>query len=889
MTVASTKELDTLIARVAQAQARFATYSQEQVDRIFRDAAFAAADARIPLAMAAAEETGMGVVEDKVIKNHFASEYIYNKYKDEPTCGILEEDEEGGTITIAEPVGVICGIVPTTNPTSTAIFKALISLKTRNGIIFSPHPRARKATCAAAKLVLDAAVKAGAPANIIGWIDEPSVELSNALMRHPDINLILATGGPGMVKAAYSSGKPAIGVGAGNAPVLIDEHADIKRAIASILMSKTFDNGMICASEQAVVVVDKAYDAVRERFSSHGGYILSSNETGAVRQTVFPEGHLNASIVGQSATKIAELAGIEVPRDTKVLVAEVDKVEGEAFAQEKLSPTIALYRRKDYEDAAETCEQLVELGGVGHTAVLYTDQDRHPERVEAFGKKMKAARILINMPSSQGGIGDLYNFNVAPSLTLGCGSWGGNSISENVGPKHLINKKIVAKRQENMLWHKIPSSVYFRRGCLVEAVKELKGKQRALIVTDRFLFTHGHVDEVVRLLRNENIDVDVFSEVDADPTLKDVRKGVEKCKYFNPDVIVAFGGGSPMDAAKIMWVMYEHPDVNFKDLALRFMDIRKRIYKFPKMGSKAQFVAIPTTSGTGSEATPFAVVTDDVTGMKYPLADYELTPDMAIVDANLVMDMPKSLTAAGGIDAVTHALEAYVSVMANEYSDGQALMALKMLRQYLPAAYKEGADNPLAREKVHNASTIAGIAFANAFLGVCHSMAHKLGAAFHLPHGLANGLLIANVIRYNANNNPTKQTAFSQYDRPKARARYAEIADHLGLGGARTGNKLDNLIKWIEELKKDLEIPASIQAAGIAESDFLAKLDELAVEAFDDQCTGANPRFPLISEIKQLLLDSYYGRAFVEAYERDEAEESEEVVQIKPAQTKKAS
>ncbi len=889
MTVTSIKELDTLIARVAQAQARFATYSQEQVDRIFRDAAFAAADARIPLAMAAAEETGMGVIEDKVIKNHFASEYIYNKYKDEPTCGILEEDEEGGTITIAEPVGVICGIVPTTNPTSTAIFKALISLKTRNGIIFSPHPRARKATCAAAKLVLDAAVAAGAPANIIGWIDEPSVELSNALMRHPDINLILATGGPGMVKAAYSSGKPAIGVGAGNAPVLIDEHADIKRAIASILMSKTFDNGMICASEQAVVVVDKAYDAVRERFSSHGGYILSSNETGAVRQTVFPEGHLNANIVGQSATKIAELSGIEVPRDTKVLVAEVEKVEGEAFAQEKLSPTIALYRRKDYEDAAETCEQLVELGGVGHTAVLYTDQDRHPERVEDFGKKMKAARILINMPSSQGGIGDLYNFNVAPSLTLGCGSWGGNSISENVGPKHLINKKIVAKRQENMLWHKIPSSVYFRRGCLVEAVKELKGKQRALIVTDRFLFTHGHVDEVVRLLRNEGIDVDVFSEVDADPTLKDVRKGVEKCKYFNPDVIVAFGGGSPMDAAKIMWVMYEHPEVNFKDLALRFMDIRKRIYKFPKMGSKAQFVAIPTTSGTGSEATPFAVVTDDVTGMKYPLADYELTPDIAIVDANLVMDMPKSLTAAGGIDAVTHALEAYVSVMANEYSDGQALMALKLLRQYLPAAYKEGADNPLAREKVHNASTIAGIAFANAFLGVCHSMAHKLGAAFHLPHGLANGLLIANVIRYNANNNPTKQTAFSQYDRPKARARYAEIADHLGLGGARTGNKLDNLIKWIEELKTDLEIPASIQAAGIAESDFLAKLDELAVEAFDDQCTGANPRFPLISEIKQLLLDSYYGRPFVESYDRPEVEDGEEVVQIKPTQAKKAS
>lgn len=889
MPVTSAKELDTLIARVVDAQAKFATYSQEQVDRIFRHAAFAAADARIPLAMKAAEETGMGVIEDKVIKNHFASEYIYNKYKDEKTCGILEEDEEGGTMTIAEPVGVICGIVPTTNPTSTAIFKALISLKTRNGIIFSPHPRARKATCEAARLVRDAAVAAGAPANIIGWIDEPTVDLSNALMRHPDIALILATGGPGMVKAAYSSGKPAIGVGAGNAPVLIDEHADIKRAVASILMSKTFDNGMICASEQAVVAVDEVYEAVRERFASHGGRILTGNETGAVREAVFPEGHLNPKIVGQSAVKIAEIAGIQVPPDTKVLVAEVDKVEGEAFAQEKLSPTIALYRRKDFEEAADTCEQLVALGGIGHTAVLYTDQDRKPERVARFGQKMKAARILINMPSSQGGIGDLYNFNVAPSLTLGCGSWGGNSISENVGPKHLINKKIVAKRQENMLWHKIPKSVYFRRGCLAEAFKELKGKQRALIVTDKFLHTHGYTDEVIRLLRAEGIDVDVFSEVAADPTLKDVRKGVEKAKYFNPDVIVAFGGGSPMDAAKIMWVMYEHPDVSFKDLALRFMDIRKRIYKFPKLGEKAQFVAIPTTSGTGSEATPFAVVTDDQTGVKYPLADYELTPDMAIVDANLVMDMPKSLTAAGGIDAVTHALEAYVSVMANEYSDGQALMALKMLREYLPAAYKEGADNPLAREKVHNASTIAGIAFANAFLGVCHSMAHKLGAAFHLQHGLANALLIANVIRYNANNNPTKQTAFSQYDRPKARARYGEIAQHLGLGGAKTQQRVENLIAWIEELKTDLEIPTSIQAAGVPEADFLAKVDELAVAAFDDQCTGANPRFPLISEIKQLLLDSYYGRAFVEAYERDEAEDADEVVELKTVSKRKAS
>lgn len=871
MSVTNAEELDRQIARVKAAQLKFASYSQEQVDRIFRQAAFAAANARIPLAMMAAEETGMGVVEDKVIKNHFASEYIYNKYKDTKTCGILEEDELGGTITIAEPVGVICGIVPTTNPTSTAIFKALISLKTRNGIIFSPHPRAKKATCEAARLVLEAAVAAGAPQDIIGWIDEPTLELSNALMRHPAINLILATGGPGMVKAAYSSGKPAIGVGAGNAPVVIDEHADIKRAVSSILMSKTFDNGMICASEQAVVIVDAVYDAVLERFSKYGGCILSPKQTDALRKTVFPDGRLNSEIVGQSAARIADLAGFSVPPETKVLMAEVDGVEDEPFAHEKLSPTIALYRRKDYNEAADTAARLVALGGIGHTSVLYTDQDRCSDRVEDFGKRMKTARILVNMPSSQGGIGDLYNFNVAPSLTLGCGSWGGNSISENVGPKHLINKKIVAKREENMLWHKVPKSIYFRRGCLAEAFKDLKGKKRAMIVTDRFLFTNGYVDEAVRLLKGQGIDVDIFADVEADPTLSIVRKGTEKCRAFNPDLIIAIGGGSPMDAAKIMWVMYEHPNVSFKDLALRFMDIRKRIYKFPKMGEKAMMIAIPTTSGTGSEATPFAVVTDDVSGQKYPLADYELTPDMAIVDANLVMNMPKSLTAFGGIDAVTHALEAYVSVMANEFSDGQALMALKLLKENLPSAYENGANDPVAREHVHSGATIAGIAFANAFLGVCHSMAHKLGAAFHLPHGLANALLISNVIRYNATNNPTKQTAFSQYDRPKARARYAEIAHHLGLGGERTQHKVENLIAWIEELKADLEIPASIQAAGVAEADFLAKIDEVAVAAFDDQCTGANPRFPLISELKQIMMDSYYGRPFIEVYERDEA------------------
>ena len=889
MPINTKEDLDALVAKVKRAQALYATYTQEQVDLIFRQAAFAAAAARIPLAMQAAEETGMGVVEDKVVKNHFASEYIYNKYKDEKTCGVLEVDDLGGTMTIAEPVGLVCGIVPTTNPTSTAIFKALICLKTRNGIIFSPHPRAKKSTCAAAKLVLDAAVAAGAPKDIIGWIDTPSVELSNALMKHPAVNLILATGGPAMVKAAYSSGKPAIGVGAGNAPVVIDEYGDVKRAVASILMSKTFDNGMICASEQAVVAVDGIYDAVRERFQSHGGYILSGNELGAVRSAVFPDGHhLNAEIVGQSAMTIAARAGINVPPDTKILIGEVESVgEEEPFAHEKLSPTLALYRRPDFASAIDAASHLVALGGIGHTSVLYTDQDEHQERVAMFGEKMKTARILINTPSSLGGIGDLYNFNLAPSLTLGCGSWGGNSISDNVGPKHLINRKTVAKRAENMLWHKLPKSIYFRRGAVAEAFKDLEDKKRALVVTDRFLFLNGYADGVIDLLKSYGKEVEAFYDVEADPSLSAVRKGTERANAFKPDVIVAFGGGSAMDAAKIIWVMYEHPEVHFEDLALRFMDIRKRIYKFPKMGIKAELVAIPTTSGTGSEATPFAVVTDDATGMKYPLADYALTPSMAIVDANFVMHMPKSLTAFGGIDAVTHALEAYVSVMANEFSDGQALQALKMLKEYLPAAYAEGAHNPVAREKVHSAATIAGIAFANAFLGVCHSMAHKLGANFHLPHGLANALLISNVIRYNANNNPTKQTAFSQYDRPKARARYGEIAIHLNLGGERTGPRVDNLIAWVEELKKELDIPASIQAAGVNEADFLAKVDKVAVEAFDDQCTGANPRFPLISEIKQMLLDSYYGRPYVDAAER--AVEEEAKAEAKPAKTKKAA
>ncbi len=869
MTVTNVAELNGLVERVRQAQQQYAGFSQEQVDKIFRAAALAAADARIPLAKMAVAESGMGIVEDKVIKNHFASEYIYNAYKDEKTCGILDTDDTFGTMTIAEPIGIICGIVPTTNPTSTAIFKALISLKTRNGIIFSPHPRAKNATNKAADIVLQAAIAAGAPPDIIGWIDEPSVELSNQLMHHPDINLILATGGPGMVKAAYSSGKPAIGVGAGNTPVVIDDTADIKRAVASILMSKTFDNGVICASEQSVIVDSSVYDAVRERFSTHGGYLLQGSELKAVQDIILKNGGLNAGIVGQPATKIAEMAGISVPPDTKILIGEVSDIdESEPFAHEKLSPTLAMYRATGFNDALQKAEKLVEMGGIGHTSCLYTDQDNQPERVRLFGEKMKTARILINTPASQGGIGDLYNFKLAPSLTLGCGSWGGNSISENVGPKHLINKKTVAKRAENMLWHKLPKSIYFRRGSLPVALEEIAsdGAKRAFIVTDRFLFNNGYADQVTRVLKSRGVETEVFFEVEADPTLSIVRKGAAQMHSFKPDVIIALGGGSPMDAAKIMWVMYEHPETHFEELALRFMDIRKRIHKFPKMGVKASMVAITTTSGTGSEVTPFAVVTDDATGLKYPLADYALTPDMAIVDANLVMDMPKSLCAFGGLDAVTHALEAYVSVLANEYSDGQALQALKLLKENLPASYHEGAKNPIARERVHNAATIAGIAFANAFLGVCHSMAHKLGSEFHIPHGLANALLIANVIRYNANDNPTKQTAFSQYDRPQARRRYAEIADHLGLGkpGDRTAAKISALLHWLDEIKTDLGIPKSIREAGVQEADFLAKIDKLAEDAFDDQCTGANPRYPLIAELKQLMLDSYYGREFTE-------------------------
>ena len=867
MPVQTLDDLNALVARVKAAQREFASFSQEQVDKIFRAASLAANTARIPLAQMAVEETGMGIVEDKVIKNHFASEFIYNKYKDEKTCGVLEENAEFGTITIAEPVGIICGIVPTTNPTSTAIFKSLIALKTRNAIIFSPHPRAKNSTNAAAKLVLDAAIAAGAPKDIIGWIDQPSVALSNALMTHEDINLILATGGPGMVKAAYSSGKPAIGVGAGNVPVVIDETADVKRAVASVLMSKTFDNGVVCASEQAVIVMNEVYEEVKERFASHKCYILNEEEANKVRNTMFINHALNADIVGQPAVKIAEMAGVSVPADTKVLIGEgLEVTNDDVFAHEKLSPVLGLFRASSFENAVEQAVRMVEIGGIGHTSGIYTNQDINQDRIRYFGDKLKTARILVNIPTTHGGIGDLYNFNVAPSLTLGCGSWGGNSISENVGPKHLINKKTVAKRAENMLWHKLPKSIYFRRGSLPIALGDLEGKKRAMIVTDGYLFNNGYSDEVAALLKAQGMEVQTFFEVEADPTLAVVEKGADAMRSFQPDVIIALGGGSPMDAAKIMWVLYEHPETSFQELAMRFMDIRKRIYKFPKMGKKAELVCITTTSGTGSEVTPFAVVTDEKTGAKYPLADYELTPNMAIVDANLVMNMPKSLTAFGGYDAVTHAMEAYVSVLANEYSDGQALQALKMLKEYLPSSYANGANDPIAREKVHNAATIAGIAFANAFLGVCHSMAHKIGAEFHIPHGLANALLIANVVRYNANDNPTKQTAFSQYDRPQARRRYAEIADHLGLSkaGDRTAQKIDRLLNWLEELKQNLDIPTSIQAAGVNEADFLAKVDQLSVDAFDDQCTGANPRYPLISELKEVLLASFYGKPFIE-------------------------
>lgn len=853
--------LEEKLAALRTAQAKFATYTQEQVDCIFRAAALAANQARIPLAKMAVAETGMGVVEDKVIKNNYAAEYIYNAYKDTKTCGVVEEDKAFGTKRIAEPIGVIAAVIPTTNPTSTAIFKTLISLKTRNAVLISPHPRAKKSTIAAAKIVLDAAVAAGAPKDIIGWIDVPSLELTNTLMQEAD--LILATGGPGMVRAAYSSGKPALGVGAGNTPAVIDKTADILLAVNSIVHSKTFDNGMICASEQSVIVDDSIYDQVKAEFIKTGCYVLTPEETEKVRKTILINGALNSKIVGQPAAKIAELAGVTVDPRTKVLIGEVESVDlEEEFAHEKLSPVLAMYHAADFADALNKADQLVQDGGYGHTASLYIDTVHERERLDQFAARMKACRIVVNTPSSHGGIGDLYNFNLAPSLTLGCGSWGGNSVSENVGVKHLLNIKTVAERRENMLWFRTPQKVYFKKGCLPVAMRELKqvlGKQKAFVVTDRYLFQSGTVHCITDQLHELGIAYQIFSDVEPDPTLACAKRGAEEMRAFAPDVIIALGGGSAMDAAKIMWVMYEHPEADFMDMAMRFLDIRKRVYTFPTMGEKAYFIAVPTSSGTGSEVTPFAVITDEKTGVKYPLADYALLPNMAIVDTDLMMTQPKGLTAASGIDALVHALEAYASVMATDFTDGLALRAIQNIFTYLPACYDNGLNEPVAREKMANASTMAGMAFANAFLGVCHSMAHKLGAFHHLPHGVANAVLLTDVMRYNADPRPQKMGTFSQYAYPHTLERYAEVARFLGLSGNSDEELLEQLIAKIEALKERVGIKKTIRDYGVKEEDFLATLDEMVEQAFDDQCTGANPRYPLMSEIKAMYLKAYYG------------------------------
>lgn len=858
----SVEKLEQEINRVRAAQKIFATFSQDQVDKIFSACAIAANKARIPLAKLAVEETGMGVVEDKVIKNHYASEYIYNAYKNTKTCGIVEEDKAYGLKKIAEPIGVVGAVIPTTNPTSTAIFKTLICLKTRNGCIISPHPRAKASTIAAAKVVYEAAVEAGAPEGIISWIDVPNLEMTNLLMKEVDI--ILATGGPGMVRAAYSSGKPAIGVGAGNTPAVIDESADILLAVSSIIHSKTFDNGMICASEQSVIVADKIYNKVKKEFIARGCYVLKTDEADKVRKTIIINGSLNAKIVGQSAVKIAELAGVKVPANTKILIGEAESVEpSEEFAHEKLSPVLAMYRAVDFDDALNKADRLVQDGGFGHTSSLYIDAVAEQDKINKFGERMKTCRILVNTPSSQGGIGDLYNFKLTPSLTLGCGSWGGNSVSENVGIKHLLNIKTVAERRENMLWFRAPQKVYLKKGCLPVALDELKnvmGKKRAFIVTDTFLYKNGYTKCITDKLDEIGIAHTTFFNVAPDPTLACAIEGTKQMTAFAPDTIIALGGGSAMDAAKIMWVMYEHPDVDFMDMAMRFMDIRKRIYTFPQMGEKAYFIAIPTSAGTGSEVTPFAVITDEKTGVKYPLADYELLPNMAIIDTDLHMSAPKGLTAASGIDAVTHALEAYASIMATDYTDGLAIQALKVIFKYLPSAYDNGQTDVVAREKMANAATMAGMAFANAFLGVCHSMAHKLGAFHHLPHGIANALLIDEVIKFNAAEVPTKMGTFSQYDHPKTKRRYAEVAESLGITGKNDDEKVLNLINAIDELKEKVGIKKTIKDYGIAEEDFLGSLDNMVEQAFDDQCTGANPRYPLMSEIKQMYLNAYYGK-----------------------------
>jgi len=862
ITVDNVDGLADALNRVRNAQKKFATYSQEQVDKIFLAAASAVSKMRISLAKQAVAETGMGVVEDKVIKNHYASEYIYNAYKDTKTCGVIERDPAFGTMKIAEPIGVIAAVIPTTNPTSTAIFKCLLALKTRNGIIISPHPRAKKCTAEAARLVLEAAVEAGAPEGIIDWIDTPSLDMTTMVMKEADI--ILATGGPGMVRAAYSSGKPALGVGSGNTPAIIDQTADILLAVNSIIHSKTFDNGMICASEQSVLVHESIYDAVKAEFTNRGCYFLNPEETEKVRKTIIINGALNAKIVGQKAHRIAELAGVTVPESTKILIGEVESVDlTEEFAHEKLSPVLAMYKVKSFDEALDKAEKLVADGGYGHTSSVYLNAVTEKAKIDTFAARMKTCRILVNTPSSHGGIGDLYNFKLAPSLTLGCGSWGGNSVSENVGVKHLLNIKTVAERRENMLWFRSPEKVYIKKGCLPVALDELgsvMNKKRAFIVTDNFLFKNGYTKSITDKLDELGITHATFFDVEPDPTLACAKAGAEMMTAFAPDVIIAVGGGSAMDAAKIMWVLYEHPDADFMDMAMRFIDIRKRIYTFPKMGEKAYFIAVPTSAGTGSEVTPFAVITDEKSGVKYPLADYELMPNMAIVDADLMMNAPKGLTSASGIDAVTHAMEAYVSMLATDYTDGLALRSLKMVFEYLPRAYDNGPNDPVAREKMANAATMAGMAFANAFLGVCHSMAHKLGAFHHLPHGVANALMINEVIKFNASEAPEKMGTFSQYDHPHTLERYAEIADYLGVKGSTNEAKLKNLIKALDELKAKVGIKKTIKDYGVDEKYFLDTLDEMCEQAFDDQCTGANPRYPLISEIKQMYLNAYYGK-----------------------------
>ncbi len=854
--------LNNLLDRVKKAQEEYSKFSQEDVDRIFKAAATAADKMRIPLARMAVEDTGMGVLEDKIIKNHFASEYIYNKHKNAKTCGVISVDKENGIKTVAEPLGILAGIIPTTNPTSTAIFKSLIALKTRNAIVFSPHPRATKSTIEAAKVVLNAAVEAGAPKDIIGWIDAPSMELSDALLHHPNIACILATGGPGMVKAAYSSGKPALGVGPGNTAAVIDETADIRMAVSSILMSKTFDNGMICASEQSVIVVEDIYEEVKKEFLYRGAYLVNKEDEKKMIELPFIDparGTAHPLIVGQPAHRIAELAGFEIPEDAKILLCERPKLDwNDPFSREKLSPILTMYKAKSFEQAADMAYELVLKGGAGHTSVLYTDE-RKSDRINAYAEKMPSCRILINSPSSQGGIGDLFNFKLEPSLSLGCGSWGGNAVSGNIGVEHLLNYKTVAERRENMLWFKVPPKVYFKRGCLDLALRELKGKKRAFIVTDRFLFNSGAVDNITKVLDEIGIDHQVFFDVKPDPTIATVKQAMEIVKPYEPDVIIALGGGSPMDAGKIIWLLYEQPDTNFADISMRFMDIRKRICQIPELGQKATMVCIPTTSGTGSEVTPFSIITDEKTHYKYAIADYALTPNMAIVDPNFVDGMPKGLTAASGIDALVHSLEAYVSCMATNFTNSNALEATKLVFKYLARSYNEGANDPVAREKMHYAATIAGMSFANAFLGLCHSMAHKLGAMYNIPHGVANALLIRQIIKFNAVDKPTKQAIFPQYKYPNAKTKYGQVADEIGLGGKTDDEKVERLIKAVDELMTEINLPKSIREFGVKEEEFMANLDVLVERAFDDQCTGANPRYPLMSEIKKLFLDAYEG------------------------------